>query len=601
MSNFPLTPPRGRFLDLHGCLLGTGPIDDLNKIMRGSGKAPAEINWVPFEPLPDSLFEEPPSAPSSSAPTHIPQLITTHGIDAGDCNVVLGSVYELPFPTAFKTLLGSAMALWAGSAPDPSTIKHHGLDQVINGFMDFVSPPLPTAVSPVRLPVEIPPTPQYSDPPLPSPLPRDEDAVMSDHMSSHIRTPTPRPLEKGKMQARELSKVPGDLTPVPVTHSSLPAPSPAPIELVSPAVASVAPQGASAGYPPRGAVPPSAAGQTGKKKGKKGASFAEVAAKAATAPGPPKPPLGPKADLAQLRGQAKNTPPPPRPSLVLSLTHHTLASTLRTTAALAPPVLVNVCNTALASDPIHANVRVSAAKWSPKGNLVMFAGPDVSRDALFATSSLLTSAISRALPGDPRISSRLNVKWGKVMINSVPTGVTEDHPSAHSPAACWQSLIDNNPSLRHLKVCQLPSWVRRPSLFQPGSQSSLVLAFEDLDGSLAPSLIRARNVYAFGAQCRVVRWRNPPPSPAKRAAAEFTKKARNARSSAESVAGSSRLPAPPPVSVTQLAALQERALSEGNTSAIPDLTAALTESSKRAPTSSPPSTRKKKTLKKNRH
>ena len=354
-----------------------------------------------------------------------------------------------------------------------------------------------------NIPIEIPPTPQYSDPLLPSPLPRDEDAIMSDHSSSHIRTPTPRPLEKGKMQARELSEVPGDLMPVPVAHSSLPAPSPAPIELVLPAVASAVPQGTSAGYPPRGAVPPSTAGQTGKKKGKKGTSFAEVAAKAATAPGPPKPPLSPKADLAQLRGQAKNTPPPPRPSLVLSLTHHMLASTLRTTAALAPPVLVNVCNTALASDPIHANVQVSAAKWSPKGNLVVFAGPDVLHNALFATSSLLTSAISRALPDDPQISSCLNVKWGKVMINSVPTGVSKD-----------------------------------------------------------------------------------PPSPAKRVAAEFAKKAWNARSSAESVAGSSRPPAPPPVSVMQLAALQERALSEGNTSAIPDLAAALTESSKRAPTSS---------------
>ena len=149
MSDFPLTPPQGHFLDLQGHLLGTGPIDNLNKILRGSGKTPAEINWVPFEPLPDSLFEKLPSAPSSSASTNIPQLITAHGIDAGNCNVVLGSVYELPFSTAFKTLLGSAMALWAGLAPDPSTIKHNGLDQVINGFMDFVSPPYPTTVSPV--------------------------------------------------------------------------------------------------------------------------------------------------------------------------------------------------------------------------------------------------------------------------------------------------------------------------------------------------------------------------------------------------------------------------------------------------------------------
>ena len=302
------------------------------------------------------------------------------------------------------------MALWAGLAPDPLTVEHHGLDQVINSFMDFVSPPLPTAVSPVRLPVKIPPTPQYSDPLLPSPLPCDKDAVMLDQMSSHIHTPMPHPLEKGKMRAWELSEVPGDLTLVPVAPSLLPAPSPAPIELVLPAIASAVPQGTSASYPPWGAVPPSTAGTTGKKKGKKAASFAKVAAKASTTPGPSKPSLSPKATLAQLQGQAQNTPPPPRPSLVLSLTHHMLASTLRTTTALAPPVLVNVCNATLATNPIHTNVWVSTAKWSSKGNLVIFAGLDVTHDALFATSSLLTSAISQALPDDPWISSHLNVK-----------------------------------------------------------------------------------------------------------------------------------------------------------------------------------------------
>ena len=280
---------------------------------------------------------------------------------------------------------------------------------------------------------------------------------------------------------------------------------------------------------------------------------------------------------------------------MLSLTHHTLSSTLRAKAALAPPVLVNACNAALSADPVHANVRVSAAKWTPKGNLVVFAGPGVSRDTLFATSHVLTSAVSQVLPEDPAISSRLNVKWGKVLISLVPTGVSEGCPTAHSPAACWQELIANNPSLCHLKVCQLPSWVRRPSLYHPGSQSSLAFSFEDPDGSIGPSLIRARNVYAFGSQCRVSRWRYPPPSPAKREAAEFAKKARNARSTRESVAGSSRPSAPLPVSVSQLAAIQSTALlQDGDTSAITDIAAALDSQSKRAPTSSPPSARPKK-------
>ena len=345
-------------------------------------------------------------------------------------------------------------------------------------------------------------------------------------------------------------------------------------------------------------VPPSAAGQIGKKKGKKVASFAEVTAKALTTPGPPKPSLSSKAALAQLRAQ---NPPPPRPSLVLSLTYHMLASTLRTTVALAPPVLVNVCNAVLSANPIHANVQVSAAKWSPKGNLVVFARPDVTCNVLFATSSLLTSAISWALPDDLWISSCLNVKWGKVMINSIPTGITKDHPTAHSLAACWQLLIDNNPSLSYLKVCQLPSWVCQPSLFLPGSQSSLVLTFEDLDGSLAPSLICAHNMYALGVQCHVMQWHNPP-SPAKCIAAEFTKKAQNAWSSAKLVARSGHPSAPFPISVMQLAVLQEQALSEGNMSAIPDLATALTKLSKWAPTFSLPSVKaqKPKKLKKSK-
>ena len=178
------------------------------------------------------------------------------------------------------------------------------------------------------------------------------------------------------------------------------------------------------------------------------------------------------------------------------------------------------------------------------------------------------------------------------MVNSVPTGVSEGCPTAHSPAMCWQELIANNPSLHHLKVCQLPSWVRWPSLFQLGSQLSLVFGFKDPDGSIAPGLICARNVYAFRSQCRVVRWCYPPPSPAKREAAATAKKARNARSASKSIAGTSHPPAPPPVSVMQLTTLQTSALhKDGNMSAIPELAAALASLSKQAPTSSPSSAR----------
>ena len=209
---------------------------------------------------------------------------------------------------------------------------------------------------------------------------------------------------------------------------------------------------------------------------------------------------------------------------MLALTYHMLSLTLKAKAeSVLAPALVKVCNDALASNPTHTNVWVSAAKWTPKGNLVVFASPRVSCDALFATSHLLTAAIFRALPDDPKISSCLNVKWGKV-INSVPTSVVEGHPHVHLPPTCWQVLIDNNPSLCHLKVCQLSSWVRCPSFFKPRLQSSLVLAFEDPDGMIMPSLIYAHHVYAFGAQCQVKAWKQPPFSPAKHKADQLARK-----------------------------------------------------------------------------
>ena len=209
----------------------------------------------------------------------------------------------------------------------------------------------------------------------------------------------------------------------------------------------------------------------------------------------------------------KPAPPPPRPSLVLSLISHMLDTTLKTQASILAPGLMGVCNNALASVPTFTSVQVSACRWTLKGNLVIFAGLDTSRDQLSAASHLLTSAIAASLPdASVRISSCLNVCWGKVLVNRVPTGVLDDSPAAHSPSTCLQNLLENNPSLHPLKVTQLPSWVRAPRLFQPGSSSSLVFAFEDPDGTIAPSLIAARHLFCFGACAMVRRWRQPPPS-----------------------------------------------------------------------------------------
>ena len=287
--------------------------------------------------------------------------------------------------------------------------------------------------------------------------------------TEHLRTPTPQPERKGKIK-----EAPPHLTakPAPAPKAAPPTPS--------------APQKAPTSY--------TAAAATSKpaKPVLQGAGKA----KAQTSAKPPKPTL-----------------PPPRPSLVLSLIGHTLDTTLKTQASVLAPGLVGVCNDALASVPTFASIWVSACRWTPKGNLVVFARPDTSRDQLSAASHLLTSAIAASLPDvSARVSSHLNVCWGKVLINGVPTGVLDDSPATHSPSVCLQDLLENNPSLRPLKVTQLPSWVRAPRLFQPGSSSSLVFAFEDPDSTIAPSLIAARHLFCFRARVMVRRWRQPPSS-----------------------------------------------------------------------------------------
>jgi len=147
MSDPDSPPPNVRWLRPLGENLGSGPPTALQSFVELSGFDASQISWEPF--LVGGGYQNPRFSLTPD-PEPIPPLISAHGIDEGDVNVLLSSVSKLPFPTAFKTLLASTMALWVASAPDVTTIKSHGLDTVIDGFMEFIAPPtLPTAVSPV--------------------------------------------------------------------------------------------------------------------------------------------------------------------------------------------------------------------------------------------------------------------------------------------------------------------------------------------------------------------------------------------------------------------------------------------------------------------
>jgi len=201
---------------------------------------------------------------------------------------------------------------------------------------------------------------------------------------------------------------------------------------------------------------------------------------------------------------------PARASLVISLSHSTATAHLRAQACMAPASLVSVCNDALVTAPRHANVQISAARWTPKGNLVVIGGPATSIAQLKDATHVLTTAIQSTLK-EPTTSlaSRANVKWSKLLINGVPTGVDKETP-AHSPAECQRALALDNPSYGHLTITQLPSWVRSPFSYTPGSYSSLVVVFKDPDGSIASGMVAAKWLYLFGVQATVKRWKQKP-------------------------------------------------------------------------------------------
>ena len=76
------------------------------------------------------------------------------------------------------------------------------------------------------------------------------------------------------------------------------------------------------------------------------------------------------------------------------------------------------------------------------------------------------------------------------------------------------ALALENPAYASLQIMQKPSWVRPPTSYTIGSASSLVVAFEDPDGSKSKALLASRQLFLFGARAKVTRWKKIAPKPA---------------------------------------------------------------------------------------
>lgn len=79
-----------------------------------------------------------------------------------------------------------------------------------------------------------------------------------------------------------------------------------------------------------------------------------------------------------------------------------------------------------------------------------------------------------------------------------------------TPDQCHAALTVENPSYAKLNITQRPSWVRNPKSYSEDAVSLLVVAFEDLDGSLAHELLKNRVLYVFGHCTTLKKWKQRP-------------------------------------------------------------------------------------------
>ncbi|KAH9055111.1 hypothetical protein EDB83DRAFT_2521314 [Lactarius deliciosus] len=210
---------------------------------------------------------------------------------------------------------------------------------------------------------------------------------------------------------------------------------------------------------------------------------------------------------ATISSFAKAAALPPCPSVVISLANINWSGL--------KPSPAQVCkgiNDTLDSAQ-NDQVCISAARWTAKENLVLTGSPNTTVQSLQLDTPTIRLHFSERYPDSHATSHPIkvqpNVKWSKILINSVPTGVSSTS-SAHMPDSCHTALIDNNPNYASLTITQRPSWVRNPTSYTNDTVSLLVVAFEDPDGSHARDLLATKVLYIFGNCTTLRKWKQRP-------------------------------------------------------------------------------------------
>ncbi|KAL1678424.1 hypothetical protein EV122DRAFT_177551, partial [Schizophyllum commune] len=93
-----------------------------------------------------------------------------------------------------------------------------------------------------------------------------------------------------------------------------------------------------------------------------------------------------------------------------------------------------------------------------------------------------------------------DIPWNKAVLPNVPTRDLDG--DVFSDDVIHEAMMAN-PIIRSLNITQRGRWVRPAESI--GWRSSIVFAFEDLDGSALKSLLKAK-IFMFGTPIHVKRW-----------------------------------------------------------------------------------------------
>jgi len=164
--------------------------------------------------------------------------------------------------------------------------------------------------------------------------------------------------------------------------------------------------------------------------------------------------------------------------------------------------LVPLLNSSLHDNNKFSHVKVVGVKWTLASNLVVRAqapSPSVLVSALKAVQGSISSdhlIIKDIIP---------NTRWSRMTLSHVYTGKDPDSP-AFNPEDIHEELTLHNPIYAQLTIRQLPTWLRNPSSFKDNQVSSISIAFEDHDGSIARRLAGS-TLTAFGnLRCTLKPW-----------------------------------------------------------------------------------------------